>query len=40
MNEFPQAELIDWAAILAGEVTPSRIGPKNTLWERYRIKVT
>jgi hypothetical protein len=34
------AETIDWDAILAGEVTPSRIGPTNTLWVQYRIKVT
>jgi patatin-like phospholipase/acyl hydrolase len=34
------AETIDWDAILAGEATPSRIGPTNTLWEQYRTKVT
>ena len=33
------ADTIDWDAILAGTATPSRIGPHNTLWEEYRIKV-
>jgi patatin-like phospholipase/acyl hydrolase len=33
------AELIDWEAILSGADTRFRIGPKNTLWEQYKVQV-
>jgi patatin-like phospholipase/acyl hydrolase len=34
-----QAELNDWEAILSGTETRFRIGPANTLWEQYKVRV-
>jgi patatin-like phospholipase/acyl hydrolase len=33
------SEMIDWEAILAGTETRFRIGPANSLWEQYKVKV-